>query len=206
MEAPVVPTLHHQTIPMTARIHERLEGLAYSNNKRNKKIKQARQLVGDFHSGLLRELKSNKERRPFLAIVAGFPRKLLEEAFGIKVPKREYTNLKIHSRFPGPGKPVQATKIFRNRIKDEVIVALLDCLESGNNPLIKAFAGKRHPTTNPLGYMNVKTLALVVRKTGVPLVGICGRTIESLRSACQEINAARQNPKENIPSFKVSFF
>jgi hypothetical protein len=103
------------------------------NNKRSEKMKQARQLVGDFHSNLLRELKSNKERRPILAIVAGFPRKILEEAFGIKVPEREFTNLKIHSRFPGPGKPVQPTKIFCNRIKDEVIVALLACLESSDN-------------------------------------------------------------------------
>jgi hypothetical protein len=31
------------------------------NNKRNEKMKQARQLVGNFHSDLLRELKSNKE-------------------------------------------------------------------------------------------------------------------------------------------------
>jgi hypothetical protein len=152
---PVVPTLQPRRTPTTARevphvlrraelarIQEGHEALAESNNKRNERIKQARQLVGDFHSDLLKELKSNKERRPILAIVAGFPRKLLEEAFGIKVPEREYTNLKIHSRFPGPGKPVQPTEIFRNRIKDEVIVALLACLESSDNLQRTAFGTK----------------------------------------------------------------
>jgi hypothetical protein len=74
--------------------------------------------------------------------VAGFPRKILQEAFGIKVPKREFTNLKIHSRFPGPSKPVQPTKIFLNRIKDEVIVALLACLESSDNLQQTAFGTK----------------------------------------------------------------
>jgi hypothetical protein len=119
MEDPQVVSTLRQRTPTAAREvphvlygTERHESLAKSSNKRNENIKRARQLVGDFHSDLLRELKSNKERQTILAIVAGFPRKLLEEAFGIKVPKREYTNLKIHSRFPGPGKLVQPTKIF----------------------------------------------------------------------------------------------
>jgi hypothetical protein len=73
-------------------------------------------------------------------------------------------------------------------------------------PLFKAFIGKRHQTNNPLGYKNEKTLSMVIRKTGVPLVGLRSRTIESLQPACQSINLARQNPKENLPSYKVGFF
>jgi hypothetical protein len=73
-------------------------------------------------------------------------------------------------------------------------------------PLLRAFIGKRHPADNPLGYKNAKTLSLVLRKTGVPLVGLRGRTIESLRPACQNIIVARRNPKENLPSYKVSSF
>jgi hypothetical protein len=46
-------------------------------------------------------------------------------------------------------------------------------------PLIKAFVGKRHRTTNPFGYKNEKTLALELRKTGVPLVGLRSK-LESL--------------------------
>ena len=150
----VVPTFQQRT-PTAARevphvlrrtelamIQESHEASAGSSNKRSARIKQARQLVGDFHSDLLQELKSNKERRPILAIVAGFPRKILEEAFGIKVPEREYTNLKLHSRYPGAGKPVQPTEIFRNRIKDEVIVALWACLESSDNLQRTAFGTK----------------------------------------------------------------
>jgi hypothetical protein len=136
---------------------EELESIPESDES-SAEENEARKMVGEFQSALLKDLVRPLDRRPILAIASKFKKHTLEKAFNIKISSREYTNVNLHALWPGPMKPVQKTKIFRNRVKDSTIVALLECLETGGGLQRTAFGTKVIELCGGLEFVTIKRI------------------------------------------------
>ena len=91
----------------------------------------------------LRILSKPSERRPILATVADKHSKTAaEEALGFNVSDNEWHETRVHAKYPGPGKPVIKTTIFRNRVDQRLLKDLLWFLESPGNLQQFAFGSK----------------------------------------------------------------
>jgi hypothetical protein len=106
------------------------------------KVAKIRRDIGDFNLQLLKRIKKPELRRHVMAIAADAKRKEIEDATGIKISGAEYTEIKLHARFPGPMKRVEKETFGRQRISNKVIIALLHSLESGGKLQRNAFGTK----------------------------------------------------------------
>jgi hypothetical protein len=66
-----------------------------------------------------------------MAIAANAKCRKIEEATGTKISEAEYTEIKLHARFPGPMKRLEKETFGWQIISIKVIIALLHSLESG---------------------------------------------------------------------------
>jgi hypothetical protein len=131
MEIPTVDELLEQAGRKKYEIRGGQQGLKrargpYINAAKVAKIKRD---IGDFNLKALHQMKKPDLRRHVMAIAANAKRKEIEEVTGIKISGAEYTEIKLHARFPGPMKKVEKEIFGQQRISNKVIIALLHSLE-----------------------------------------------------------------------------
>jgi hypothetical protein len=128
MEIPTVDELLEQAGRKKYEIRGGQQGLKrargpYINAAKVAKIKRD---IGDFNLKALHQMKKPDLRRHVMAIAADAKQKEIEEATGrIKISGAEYTEIKLHARFPGPTKKVEKEIFGRQLISSKVIIALL---------------------------------------------------------------------------------
>jgi hypothetical protein len=110
----------------------------------NTKRKAAECALGPILLDLLKKLQTPRARRPYLAALVSSKHKrvAVEAAIGHKIHANEWTNIKIHERFPGPMKPVQREQISRMRVPKAALMALLQYLDSPGTTQRYAFGTK----------------------------------------------------------------
>ena len=130
------------------RIAEIRGGSRHKQRRRVPRIKKdqveaVKRLIGEFNLDRLEKMTKNEERRPILAIVAEqYSRPVVQEATGIKISENEFSKIRKHARWPGPMQPIWKPRLFRKRVKDSTITALLHCLETGGKLQRNAFGTK----------------------------------------------------------------
>ena len=74
-----------------------------------------------------------RDRRPFLAAVAHHEKKVIEKVVGVKINAGEYKNIRIHAKYPGSFVDARKPRVFRNKIKKELLLKLLHHLDDPGN-------------------------------------------------------------------------
>ena len=95
----------------------------------SKKVQAVKDNLGPCLLGQIKKLKTPISRRPYLASLSErkvkVARKSVEEAIGWNINSREWTNIKIHAKYPGSFNPVEPPDIHRFRISRDVLLKLL---------------------------------------------------------------------------------
>jgi hypothetical protein len=74
-----------------------------------------------------------RERRPFLAAVAQSEKKVIEKVVGLAVNARECKNMRTRAKHPGEFVEARKPRVFRNKIKKELLLKLLHHLDDPGN-------------------------------------------------------------------------
>jgi hypothetical protein len=74
-----------------------------------------------------------KDRRPFLAAVAHYDKKVIEKVVGVKINAQEYKNIRIHAKYPGKFVEARKPRVFRNKINKDLLLKLLHHLDDPGN-------------------------------------------------------------------------
>jgi hypothetical protein len=111
-----------------------------TKKKREEAMANVRQSLGDAIIDKIKELKTVRERRPLLALVAlKHNRKDVNNALGIYTNRFEWRKCKVHAHHPGPLDPVRKPLIQRLKISKELLYKLLEFLKNPGNLQRSAF-------------------------------------------------------------------
>jgi hypothetical protein len=81
-----------------------------------------------------KETMNPRDRRPFLAAVAHHEKKVIEKVVGMaSINAQEYNNIRMHAKYPGKFVEARKPRVFRNKIKKELLLKLLHHLDDPGN-------------------------------------------------------------------------
>ena len=94
----------------------------------------------------INKLETPRARRPFIAKIfdgiGSVARTSVQSAIGCKINSLEWTNIKIHAKYPGVFVPVEQPDIHRCRVPTDLLLQLLRYIESPANAQRYAFGTK----------------------------------------------------------------
>jgi hypothetical protein len=163
-------------IPAERRGHVNKSKASYMRPKLISKVKN---MIGEFNLKMLHNRNSSTlDRRMILAIgaVEKARRRELEAATNLKISEREFTEIKIHAKFPGPMKKEKKETFRRARVKGQVIQALLHCLESGGKLQRNAFGTKVIEICGGLEHVTIENIERTQRVSQIAaqfVVSLC---------------------------------
>ena len=177
------------------------------NLKRRKMIADVKQEVGSFLIKRLQTMTNTSLRRPILACLRTIERDEdrekrlskvhVEDALNCRISHREWHNIGIHARYPGPFVPVHRKKSFKNRVDSQVLLKLLHFLDSPGNLQKYAFGtqvlqildGSQSVTAACVNRnQKIETLAIkFIRALSDEMVGIASEVLPPSEDRCQQL-------------------
>jgi hypothetical protein len=111
------------------------------SSRHQARVKAVKADLGQGNIDILKATKKRgSDRRPILAMLRTLEKeeddtrrhrkKAVEEAVGIDISDREWKNIGVHARFPGPYKPVEREETFRACVDKGILAKLLEFLSS----------------------------------------------------------------------------
>jgi hypothetical protein len=101
-----------------------------------KKIDSCRKDLGEQYIAHLegnKETMTPRDRRPFLASVAHHEKKIVENVLGMAINGQEYKNIRVHAKYPGKFVEARKPRVFRNKIKKELLLKMIHHLDDHGN-------------------------------------------------------------------------
>jgi hypothetical protein len=106
-------------------------------------LKKLQEDLGNVLVGHIKDLKTPRERRSFLAaIVKKHQRKNVCCFLNIHINRQEWKLIHVHAKFPGAFEPVEKQPIHRMRLDKEILKTLIQFLDSPGNLQKYAFGSQ----------------------------------------------------------------
>jgi hypothetical protein len=80
-----------------------------------------------------KETMNPRDRRPFFAAVAHHQKKVIEKVVGLAINAQEHKNTRSHAKHPGKFVEACKPRVFRNKIKKELLLKLIHHLDDPGN-------------------------------------------------------------------------
>ena len=113
---------------------------------KEKKVQAVKDYLGPALIEVIQEQKAPTAHRRYIAKVFdgidSAARTSVESAIGCKINSAEWTNIKIHAKYPGSMEPVEPPDIHRCRVPTDLLLQLLRYIESPANAERYAFGTK----------------------------------------------------------------
>ena len=170
-------------------------------------IADVKEEVGSFLIERLQTMTNTSLRRPILACLRTIERDEnkekrlskvhVEDALNCRISHREWHNIGIHARYPGPFVPVHRKKSFKNRVDGQELLKLLHFLDSPGNLQKYAFGtqvlqlldGSQSVTAACVHrHQKLETLSIkFIRALSDEMAGIASEVLPESNDRCQQL-------------------